>query len=112
MQEWVVSSDLFMQILGYIHINLDTFENASFSQSFSTLRQFFYPEKTYGCSCVWYYIPASMTENVLEISVLWQLCIRLIYGMAFVCELHYNKSKCTEKLTRYFNQRNTEINNL
>ncbi len=25
-----------------------------------------------------------MTENVLEISVLWQLCIRLIYGMAFV----------------------------
>ncbi len=34
-----------------------------------------------------------MTENVLEISVLWQLCIRLIYGMAFECELRYNKSK-------------------
>ncbi len=31
---------------------------------------------------VLYCIPASMTENVLEISVLWQLCIRLIYGMA------------------------------
>ncbi len=34
-----------------------------------------------------------MTENVLEMYVLWQLCIRLIYGMAFECELHYKKSK-------------------
>ncbi len=45
-----------------------------------------------------FYITFSMTENVLEISVLWQLCIRLIYGMAFECELRYKKTKSTEKL--------------
>ncbi len=32
-----MSSDLFMNKLGYIHIKLDTFENASFSQSFGLL---------------------------------------------------------------------------
>ncbi len=37
----------------------------------------FFPEKTYDCYCivVLYYIPASMTENVLVIYVLWQLII-------------------------------------
>ncbi len=78
-----MSSDLFRNKLGYIHIKLDTFENASFSQSFGllyTLRQCFFSEKIYGCSCILYYIPASTTENVPGISVLWQLCIRLIFN--------------------------------
>ncbi len=43
-----------------------------------------------------------MTENVLEISVLRQLCIRLIYGMAFECELRYKKTISTEKLKIYY----------
>ncbi len=42
-----------------------------------------------------------MTENVLEISVLWQLCIRLIYRMAFECELRYKKTIPKEKLKYY-----------
>ncbi len=49
-----------------------------------------------------FYIPASMTENVYEMSVLWQLCIRLIYEMAFECELRYKKSKSTEQLKIYY----------
>ncbi len=53
-------------------------------------------------SCILYYIPASMTENVLEISVLWQLCIRLIYGLAFESELRYKKSESAEKLKIYY----------
>ncbi len=53
------------------------------------LRQCFCPEKTYGCSCILYDIPASMTENVLEISV--------PVSYAFECELRYKKSKSTEK---------------
>ncbi len=40
----------------------------------------------------------STTENVPGISVLWQLCIRLIYSMAFECELRYKKSKYTNIL--------------
>ncbi len=84
-----------------------TFENASFSQSFGLLsipRQCFCPEKTYGCSCiiVLYCIPASMTENVLDISVLWQLCIRLIYGMAFEYGLRYKKTIFEENLKIYY----------
>ncbi len=44
-----------------------------------------------------------MTENVLEISVLWQLCIRLIYRMAFECELRYknNIQRKTEILFKF-----------
>ncbi len=42
-----------------------------------------------------------MTENVLEISVLWQLCIRLIYGMAFV-GLRYKKTIFKENLKIYY----------
>ncbi len=49
-----------------------------------------------------YYITFNMTENVLEISVLWQLYIRLIYGMAFECELRYKKTQSTDKLKRYY----------
>ncbi len=61
-----------------------------------------FAQRNPGYSCILYDIPASMTENVLEMSVLWQLCIRLIYGMAFECELRYNNSKSTEKLKIYY----------
>ncbi len=57
----------------------------------STLRQCLCPDNS--CDCpfivVLYYIPASKTEHVLAISVLWQLCIRPVRGMAFECEKIY-----------------------
>ncbi len=42
-----------------------------------------------------------MTENVLVIFVLWQLCIRLVYCMAFEYELSYKKSKYKNILFKF-----------